>query len=464
MIAGFDDAELGAGAPLADLASGRHPLLARLGGQWAASTPASVAACARALLERGHPSRACGRVFIVPGRIEVLGKHTDYAGGRSLLAAVERGFTLVSVPREDARVGVLALDLRDTAEFPLDAGLQPAAGWANYPMTVARRLARDFPGIGRGADIALRSDLPPASGMSSSSALVVGIFLALADACGLFGEPRFNREVADTDALASYLAAIESGQGFGALSRDTGVGTQGGSEDHTAILNAREGRLLQYRFVPPVLERTAGLPRGYCFALASSGVHAEKTGAMRDRYNRAAAMVRALRDVWYRAGGAPAPSLAAALRSDPEAADRLREAVRTAERPGFPVRDLIARLDHLVRESEGIVPAAASALAESRLDRFGALVDESQALAEELLGNQVPETIALARAARRLGAVAASAFGAGYGGSVWALIEEDRSDSFLRAWRREYAEEFPGAADRSTFFSSAAGGAARRIA
>ena len=53
---------------------------------------------------------------------------------------------------------------------------------------------------------------------------------------------------------------------------------------------------------------------------------------------------------------------------------------------------------------------------------FGDLVDRSQQLAERRLGNQVPETIELARSARELGARAASAFGAGFGGSVWALV------------------------------------------
>ena len=89
MIPGFDDSDLGSGAPLGDLASARHPLLSRLSGHWAAAIPAHVAGCARALLDRGHAPRTPARVLIVPGRIEVLGKHTDYAGGRSLLAALE---------------------------------------------------------------------------------------------------------------------------------------------------------------------------------------------------------------------------------------------------------------------------------------------------------------------------------------------------------------------------------------
>src|SRR5690606_18127103 len=116
--------------------------------------------------------------------LEVLGKHTDYGGGRSLIAAVERGFTFVSVPRADGVIGAHSLEPAERVEFRFDPDLRPLAGWANYPMTVARRLARNFPGIDVGVDLAFRSTLPPASGMSSSSALIIGTFLCLASETG----------------------------------------------------------------------------------------------------------------------------------------------------------------------------------------------------------------------------------------------------------------------------------------
>ena len=120
------------------------------------------------------------RVF-VPGRIEVLGKHTDYAGGRSLLACVERGFSIVALPREDGGISVEDVTSGERATLPLHPDLRPTVGnWSNYPMTVARRLARNFPGLDRGADIVFASDLPQAAGMSSSSAMMIGIFKVLA--------------------------------------------------------------------------------------------------------------------------------------------------------------------------------------------------------------------------------------------------------------------------------------------
>ncbi|HOQ61704.1 MAG TPA: hypothetical protein PKZ08_13850, partial [Vicinamibacterales bacterium] len=97
------------------------------------------------------------------------------------------------------------------------------------------------------------------------------------------------------------------------------------------------------------------------------------------------------------------------------------------------------------------------------LARFGALVDRSQEAAERWLGNQIPETVTLAREARRLGAAAASAFGGGFGGSVWALVPRDRAGSFAREWHAAYRERFPGPASCARFFETSAGPSAMRI-
>src|SRR5205085_8009552 len=92
----------------------------------------------------------------IPGRIEFLGKHTDYAGGRSLLCATERGFCITGHPRTDSTIAI-----RDAAT---NAPIQN-----RYTDTVIARLTQNF-GPLAGADIALWSDLPPAAGLSSSSA------------------------------------------------------------------------------------------------------------------------------------------------------------------------------------------------------------------------------------------------------------------------------------------------------
>jgi len=74
-----------------------------------------------------------------------------------------------------------------------------------------------------------------------------------------------------------------------------------------------------------------------------------------------------------------------------------------------------------------------------------------------LLGNQVPETTWLAKQARALGGYAASAFGAGFGGSVWALVERSEAGQFANRWREAYQRSPHSAARNSQIFVTAAG-------
>jgi galactokinase len=402
--------------------------------------------------------------FFVPGRIELLGKHTDYGGGRSLLCAVEQGFCIVGRPRSDRAVRLFDAITGDRADCELTPDIQPRRShWSNYPATVARRIARNFPDASRGADIAFVSDLPPASGMSSSSAFMIGVFLTLAAVNDLSASPVYLAAIANAEALAGYLATIENGRSFGALNGDRGVGTFGGSEDHTAILCCRPGTLSQFRFAPVSLEREVQMPDAHVFVVAFSGVLAEKTGAALDTYNLASRSATRVLEIWQQASGRADATLEAAVSASPGAAEDIRRAIALAHDEEFRAERLTARFDQFALESRSLVPAAGEALAAGDLVRFGELVDRSQDAAERWLGNQVPETITLARTARDLGAAAASAFGAGFGGSVWALIREGESRRFAAAWERAYRERHPVAAERAAFFETSAGPAAMRI-
>ncbi len=410
--------------------------------------------------------------FFVPGRIEVLGKHTDYAGGRSMVAAAEQGFCLVAWPRDDDQVNVTDAANSESVEFKLDADLGATASqeavphgghWSNYPATVVRRVVRNFPGAGRGADIAFASDLPPAAGMSSSSAMIVAMFFALDVANELAARDEYRQNIAGPADLAGYLATIENGRTFGSLQGDRGVGTFGGSEDHTAILCAKPNRVSQYAYCPVEFEQDIPVPENYTFAIGVSGVVAEKTGAARDKYNMASQLASAVAGLWRRETGRDDPHLAAALSSSPDARELLTTIIEAAPPGEFDPPALLARLEHFAIESGEIIPAAANALGLGDLKAFGRLVDRSQHTAERLLGNQVPQTAYLAAAAREHGAVAASAFGAGFGGGVWAMIEKDRAAAFLGDWADAYRQQFPGNAEASSFFTTAAGPAAFRV-
>jgi galactokinase len=442
IIPGIESSGLRAGA-----AASKHVLLAR----------------ARAALGQGRHAREVA--FFVPGRIEVLGKHTDYAGGRSLLCAAEQGCCLVAAPRKDRRVAVANADTGERAELGLSPDLQPVVGhWSNYPATVLRRVARNFPDAATGADIGFASDLPPASGMSSSSAFMVAVFLALATLNELDGHPAYRAAIAGPTDLAGYLGTVENGRSFGPLTGDQGVGTFGGSEDHTAILCCRAATLSQYRFAPVQFERDVAMPAGHVFTIAFSGLLAEKTGAALATYNRASHAAARVLEIWREASGRQVSSLEAAVAEDDGAAAAIRAALAASGDTEFGADLLRKRFDQFVLESRTIVPETADALRDGDLDRFGALVDRSQRAVEEWLGNQVPETVCLAREARRLGAVAASAFGAGFGGSVWALVPGQEGAAFIREWRLAYERVHPAAAQRAVFFETSPGPSALRLA
>lgn len=394
----------------------------------------------------------------VPGRLELFGKHTDYAGGRSLLCAVERGFVVRVSAREDPLVRAIDVSAGESCEASLDPTAPgPDHGWGHYVATVGRRLGRNFPSADRGVDLAFSSDLPVAAGMSSSSALMIAVFVALAKSNELRSSEEFRREIFSREELASYLGCIENGEHFRSLEGDAGVGTFGGSQDHTAIMCSAPGRVIQYAFSPVRREAVYRMPPTHTFVVASSGLIAEKTAGARHAYNRAARMVRHILASWNAAEQRADATLADAVRSRDGAVDRLREVVAGAGTTEFTPTALRHRLDQFVLEAFELIPAAGSAIARSDLEAWGPLADRSQQAAAEWLGNQVPETIALARLARSIGATAASSFGAGFGGSVWALIPAGTTADFARAWERAYAAEFPERAPHAAFFGSPAG-------
>lgn len=411
-----------------------------------------------------HQGRA-GHAWFIPGRIEVLGKHTDYAGGRSLLCAVDRGFAVVSQPRGDGLVRVTDVLRGETRELTLGADTTlPQGDWGTYPAAVTTRVPRDFPAMARGADIAFASNLPAASGMSSSSALLIGLFLALHNSSALGQDSHYSSVIDSSETLAGYLGAVENGREFGALAAGHGVGTLGGSQDHTAILCCVAGAISGYAFCPVRAEGEVRFPSTHVFVVAFSGVAAQKSAAAMVRYNEAALATAAILELWNAKSGSCHRSLGEAVSHSPGARDSIRSALHEGAGGSFTAERLLARYDQFVVETFDIIPAASAALVSQDLNAFGALVDRSHRNAESLLGNQVPETVWLQRQARELGADAASAFGAGFGGSVWAMIARDAAPAFAASWRERYAAAFPAVAAHAQFIVTSPGAGAARVA
>ena len=402
----------------------------------------------------------------VPGRVEVLGKHTDYAGGSVLVGAVDRAITARA---HRARGPQSSLTATTDGGDPIalragvDPGLKPGH-WGHYLQTVLDRLTLNF-GAGAAAHLSISSDLPPASGMSSSSALVCATALALADLNGWSRDPRWNEAMPDRLSLAGYLAAVEGGRSWRDLPGTNGVGTRGGSEDHTGMLCGTRDRLLLAGFDPMRIEQTISFPAQWAFVIGVSGVLAHKTGAALEDYNRGPSTVQSVLARWNQATGRTDDSLAGVVRhlvggttGEQAAADPVLQDLLGLCEPGYERE----RIEQFLIESLVLVPAGARLIAAAD-PGVGEVLQHSQELADQGLRNQVPQPRLMVSLAREMGAVGASSFGAGWGGSVYALVPTDDAEDFASQWLQAYRDREQEAEHSSTIVTRPGTGAYRPL-
>ena len=290
-----------------------------------------------ALRGLGLAAGAAPRRWFVPGRIEVLGKHTDYGGGRSLLCAIGRGFCVSAAPRSDRTVRIADAGRGLTGEVSArrgprpvgdgldgvraDGGVAPRAELSGSAAGRRHRL-RERPAARVGNVELERARGRPLHGALGRERAAGTPRVRRRDprARGPRRLPRLPRERARASALSAG---------------DRGVGTFGGSEDQTAILCCRAGEIAQYAFCPVRHERSMPLERDWSFVVASSGVASDKTGDARESYNRLSLAVSAILALWNRSTGRHDESLFAALTETPDAPARIRSLLRLLPVEGF---------------------------------------------------------------------------------------------------------------------------------
>ena len=383
----------------------------------------------------------------VPGRIELLGKHTDYAGGVSVTCASSRRMVAIvhavkdrALLIEDAVTGQAERIAFDDAESP--------KGWASYAHAAMRRTLRGAGRPSRGVRIVFSADIPRAAGMSSSSALLTLCVLGMY----LIPEVSASGMVDSPEALSGFLGAVESGAAFGGMNGDHGVGTKGGSQDHTAIVMSLDGVASVFGYHPVQRLVEVPWPSDMHLIVGVSGVRAPKRTRALGAYNAAADLAARLGAAWAQTHPQDEPLLGAALESD-----LFEEAVMMEIIDGIATgpddrEALWQRFSQFHDECTVVIPGALDAWQSEDWTAFGEAVSRSQEMASEWLGNQIPETDALARLAIESGALAASAFGAGYGGSVWALVPAGQSAAVMEQWSKAYTDLYPEHAAKAHFF------------
>jgi len=191
------------------------------------------------------------------------------------------------------------------------------------------------------------------------------------------------------------------------------------------------------------------MPEGWSVVVATSGIGSHKTGTERDAYNQLSEGARVLLALWNTSHPART-SLADAIASAPGALEELHRRIRETVVDGWTTETLAGRLAHFAGEDRRVGDAML-AIRNGDRDALGRLSAESQSAAEQRLRNQVAETSALVRVARHVGAFAARSFGAGFGGSAWAMVDRDAA-GFAGRWLAAYRREHPDAGARALAF------------
>ena len=425
----------------------------------AAASPRGAALLARFAAVYGRPAKLLARA---PGRVNLIGEHTDYNGLPVLPLAIDRSVLAAGAPRDDGVVRVASVAPRFAPrQYEIDARIAPdAAGdWGNYHKAAAQGLVDALGAAAlRGGDFLIDGDVPPGAGLSSSSALVVGSLLGLLAAA--------NRGIAP-ECLAELAADAERY-----------VGTQSGGMDQAVCLLARAGHALRIDF-DPLRTRPVPMPAGAALVVCHSLVDAEKSGAARAGYNRRVAECRLACRVLERQAGAALPTLgvwpaatgrplsaaaaelAALLPDEPLSiasiaartgvgAEALHAAVgRDDPAAGYAV---VRRARHVCGEAAR-VDAAEGALAAGDLAALGALMAASHASCRddyEISAAGLEELVAAATAA---GAIGARLTGAGFGGCTINLVAADRVEPFIAEMERRFYASRPAAAEREHCFA-----------
>lgn len=321
---------------------------------------------------------ALSGVAEAPGRVNLIGEHIDYHRLPVLPIALDRRVRVEWRRRDDHTIRASSAGF-EPRSFEWTPQLAPVAAgdWENYVRAAAQTVAARW-GAGRGIDAAVHSTLPAAAGLSSSSALIVAVTLALLEANGIAAS------------FEELMDVLPEGEHF--------VGTRGGGMDHAASLGSQAGCASLIEFAPLRLTPVP-LPPDWVFLVADSGKVAEKSGAVRDEYNA------------RRTAGAAAPAklgFASYSEATVEAADHLE-----------PGRERDAYL-HVVTEARR-VREAVDAIGAADAPRFGRLLSESHASLRHRLRVSCPELDRLVEAALAAGAPGARLTGAGFGGCAVAF-------------------------------------------
>jgi galactokinase len=367
--------------------------------------------------------RAADGLWSAPGRVNLIGEHTDYNEGFVLPFAIDRRTVVALGVRDDRRVRVASTFADELAEIDLDA-LAPDAlgGWSAYPLGVAWAFSEFGADLGAvpGVDLFIDSDVPVGAGLSSSAAIESAVALALNDVWRLGLDRR-------------TLARVGQRAENVAVGAPTGIMDQSasllGQADHAVFLDCRT---LESELVPLGLAEA-----GLAILVIDTGVkHSHATGGYGERR---AACER----------GAAALGLSS-LRD--ATVDDLPRAQQLLDDVTF------RRIRHVITENQRVLDTVATLRAEGAV-AIGELLDASHRSMRDDFEISVPELDLAVESAVTAGALGARMTGGGFGGAAIALVRLGDLSRVQVAVDNAFGEHAFGQPD--TFVVTASDGAAR---
>ena len=340
--------------------------------------------------------------FVVrsPGRVNLIGEHTDYNDGFVLPLAIDRATWLAVGPRSDNLVRLYSTDFKESAEFALDGLKTDKPGWAEYAKGVAEQLLKENLPL-RGFDAAIATNVPVGAGLSSSASFSLGITRAF-HAVGGFGW--------DNATMARLCQRVEKER----------IGVNCGIMDQLIIASAPDGSALQLD-CRSLTTKPAPLPAGYAVVILDTKKSRTLAGsAYNERRAQCEAAARyfgakALRDVSI------AQLAAAEGKLDPLIWRRAR---------------------HVVTENDRVEQAMV-AMHAGDAGKLGQLMNtshESLRADYEVSCAELDEISALART--QPGCVGARMTGAGFGGCAVALVKTELAAALVTAVTSGYQKRF----------------------
>lgn len=340
----------------------------------------------------GHAPEA---TLFTPGRVNLIGEHTDYNGGWVLPTALKLGVTLAASPRTDGKIRIVSKGFDGLADRMI--GDHSNDHWSDYSVGALQLAHRG--GFGpNGADVAVATDLPVGAGLSSSAAVTVG---TLDMALILSGAGRQRAEV------AVMARTVENAF----------IGVPCGIMDQMAVAISTPGQALSLD-TKSLDFAVIDLPDTHHMAVIHSGVH------------------RQLNEGRYAVRKEECDRIKAAL--DHDDLCLMTDAEFSALQSLDPV--LIRRARHCLTEHRRTV-AATVALRQREIGLFGQLMNESHISMRDDFEITVPNVDALVADAQSFGATGARMTGGGFGGCIVACVETSK----LSVWRERLLAAHPDA-------------------